>query len=75
VHVPAGTSLLEALNDAGLDLPSSCREGVCGTCEIAVLGGRPDHRDQVLSVSERAANRTMIACVSRSLGERIELDA
>jgi ferredoxin-NADP reductase len=74
LHVPAGMSLLDALQGAGIDVPSSCREGVCGTCEVAVVGGRPDHRDHVLSAGERASNRMMMACVSRACDGRIELD-
>jgi ferredoxin len=45
---------------------SSCREGTCGTCETAVLGGRVEHRDSLLTERERAANDTMFPCVSRA---------
>ena len=54
VPVPAGKTILEALLDAGLDVPYSCMEGVCATCETKVLEGIPDHRDLVLTDAEHA---------------------
>ncbi|MGN5476505.1 PDR/VanB family oxidoreductase [Cupriavidus basilensis] len=74
VKVPSGKSLLDALLEAGLDVEHSCREGVCGSCETAVLEGCPDHRDSVLSNSERASNKTMMVCVSGCKGSRLVLD-
>jgi ferredoxin-NADP reductase len=74
IVVTPKTSLLEALKAAGCDVPSSCEEGICGSCETRVLGGEPDHRDSVLSKSERAANKTMMVCVSGCKSERLVLD-
>jgi ferredoxin-NADP reductase len=64
LDVPAGVSLLDALLEAGVQRDFSCREGVCGACETRVLAGEIDHRDSILSRSERAANKTMMVCVS-----------
>ncbi|MEJ8278104.1 PDR/VanB family oxidoreductase [Pseudonocardia spirodelae] len=74
LEVPAGCSVLEALEGAGLTMLSSCREGTCGTCETGVLGGEPDHRDSLLSDDERAAGDVMMVCVSRSRSPRLVLD-
>ena len=74
VDVPSGKTILEALLDAGLDVPHSCMEGVCGTCEAAVLEGLPDHRDLVLNDAEHAANKTMMICCSGSKTDRLVLD-
>jgi ferredoxin len=74
VLVPAGKSLLDALLDAGLDVEHSCREGVCGSCETNVLEGEPEHRDGVLTKSERASNKMMMVCVSGCKGKRLVLD-
>lgn len=64
LQVPAGSSLLDALLDAGLTHTHSCREGVCGACETKVLAGEVDHQDSILTKAERAGNKTMMVCVS-----------
>jgi ferredoxin-NADP reductase len=74
LKVAADQSILEAVEDAGVPVDSSCREGTCGTCETRVLAGRPDHRDALLSEDEREAGDTMFICVSRTLSERLVLD-
>ncbi|MEU4559467.1 PDR/VanB family oxidoreductase [Actinoplanes sp. NPDC023936] len=72
--VPTDSSVLDVLTAAGADVLSSCRQGVCGTCEITVLAGEPDHRDSVLDDTERAAGTRMFACVSRSRSDRLVVD-
>lgn len=74
VAVPAGVSVLAALEAAGLSVLSSCQEGTCGTCETGVLDGVPDHRDSVLTKAEQAAGDVMMICVSRSRTPRLVLD-
>ena len=74
LSVPAGRSVLECVEEAGIDVLSSCREGTCGTCETGVLGGVPDHRDSLLTPDERAAADVMFVCVSRCRGDRLVLD-
>jgi ferredoxin-NADP reductase len=74
VTVTPDVTVLEALNRIGVDVLSSCRRGVCGTCEIPVLAGRPDHRDALLDDDERDADDCMYVCVSRSLEQRLVLD-
>jgi ferredoxin len=74
IEVGADESILEALERVGLCPTFSCREGACGTCETAVVSGRPDHRDGVLSEEEKAEGNTMMICVSRSLDPVLELD-
>lgn len=74
VTVDRGCSILEMLESAGIGVPSSCLEGVCGTCETAVIDGAPEHRDSILTPDERESSETMMICVSRSLGDRLVLD-
>jgi ferredoxin-NADP reductase len=72
--VPEARSILETLEEAGITVLSSCREGTCGTCETGVVEGVPDHRDSVLDAAERAAGDVMMICVSRSRTPRLVLD-
>jgi ferredoxin-NADP reductase len=74
LRIGPGRSILQAVEDAGVDVLSSCREGTCGTCETGVLDGRPDHRDSLLTEQEREACDTMFICVSRSRDSRLVLD-
>lgn len=75
IAIPQGSTILEALANAGVMVPNSCRQGVCGTCETRVIAGLPDHRDSVLTAEERASNASMMICCSGSLTERLVLDA
>ena len=74
LEVPADTSILQAVRDAGLDVTPPCADGLCGTCETRVLEGRPDHRDALLTAEERAFGDTMLICVSRARTPRLVLD-
>ncbi|MEV5981615.1 PDR/VanB family oxidoreductase [Streptomyces sp. NPDC052114] len=74
LSVGADTSVLEAAEAAGLAVNSSCRDGICGSCETRVLDGTPDHRDFLLSEAEHAANASMMICVSRRAAGRLVLD-
>lgn len=69
-----GRSILQTLEDNGIELPCSCREGLCRTCETPLLSGKADHRDFVLSDEERQANTSIILCVSRALDDELVLD-
>ena len=73
VEVPADRTLLQALQAVGVDVPCDCGEGLCGTCEVAVIEGEVDHRDKVLTKAERATNQRILACCSRAAGQRIVL--
>jgi ferredoxin-NADP reductase len=75
IEVPAKLSILDALERAGEDVPSSCREGTCATCETPVLEGEIDHRDSILTPDERESGTTMMICVSRACTDRLVLDA
>ncbi|GAA4282632.1 PDR/VanB family oxidoreductase [Brevibacterium daeguense] len=72
--VPADKTVIDTLEEAGVDVSYSCREGTCGTCETEVLEGEVDHRDSILDDDEKAANDCMFICVSRCKGKRLVLD-
>lgn len=74
LNIAADQTLLEAIEDAGIDAPSLCRGGACGVCRTTVLDGEVEHFDHVLTPTERAANHTMMPCVSRARAAHLVLD-
>lgn len=73
-EIPEAKSILEVLEENGIDHPFSCREGLCGTCLTNVISGEPDHRDYVLTDEERASGKLMTICCSRSKSPQLVLD-
>jgi ferredoxin len=74
VTVPEDRTILDVLDARGVVAPSSCREGMCGTCETGVVSGEVDHRDVILSPEERSENESMMICVSRCTSGRLVLE-
>ncbi|MBR8235432.1 PDR/VanB family oxidoreductase [Burkholderia sp. AU42008] len=74
VRVAPGTSIVDALAKIGVEVDTSCGEGVCGTCMVPVIDGEPDHRDHCLSKAERASNTVICCCVSRARSAVLVLD-
>jgi len=72
LEVPTTKTILEVLRDHGLDVPSSCETGTCGTCRTKMLSGEADHRDLVLADHER--KDTIMICVSRARDGEITID-
>lgn len=75
LEVAADTSILQAIERSNAaHVECLCREGVCGTCEIRILEGEAEHLDQYLSSEEKAAQQSLMICVSRARGARLVLD-
>lgn len=72
--IPADATILEVLELEGVSVPSSCQQGVCGTCETKVLSGEIDHRDMVLTAYEKSSGQSMMICCSRAKGATLTLD-
>ena len=74
IAVAPGQTILAALQAAGHEPLYSCGQGICGTCQVRVLAGQPDHRDLVQSDDEKAANTHIMVCCSGALSPELELD-
>lgn len=72
--VNAGETILDVLRANGVDLPSSCEQGACGTCMVEVLEGEPFHQDVYLNNEEKQAGKKIMTCVSRAQGKHLVLD-
>lgn len=74
IWVDADQTPARALDAAGVLLPTSCEQGICGTCLTRVIEGIPDHRDQYLTPEEQAANDQFLPCCSRAKTARLVID-
>ena len=74
IDVAPDMTVVAALAQAGVEVPTSCEQGVCGTCLTRVLSGEPDHRDVYLLDEEKAANDQFLPCCSRSKSPMLVLD-
>jgi vanillate O-demethylase ferredoxin subunit len=72
--VKPGETILDAVEAAGVQVPQSCLEGICGSCETRVIEGVPDHRDMILSERDKQAGQTMMICCSGAKSQRLVLD-
>ena len=74
IQIPADQSVAEALEAAGVLIPLSCEQGICGTCLTGVLAGEPEHRDLYLNEEEQARNDQFTPCCSRAKSPLLVLD-
>lgn len=74
INIGKGQSILDAISDAGIQIDSDCRAGMCGRCAVQVLEGKVQHKDNVLSENDRNEKKLMCTCVSRSDTEKLVLD-
>ena len=67
IVVPKNLSMLDALEQAGVEVMWDCKKGECGLCTVRVHhhAGRIDHRDVFLSESQKATDERICLCVSR----------
>lgn len=71
VEVPAGVTILDALRAQGVEVPSSCESGTCGSCRTTLLAGEPEHRDFILDDDEKGE---IMICISRAKSGELLLD-
>ncbi len=67
-------TVVTALAKQGIEIPTSCGQGVCGTCLTRVIDGEPDHRDIYQTEAERARNDQFTPCCSRAKSAMLVLD-
>ena len=77
LEVPAERSLLDVLNEAGVETLYDCQRGECGLCAVDIVSasGSIDHRDVFFSAREKRSNQRLCACVSRVHGGGVVLDS
>jgi len=73
-RVESGQTVVQALQAEGIEILTSCEQGVCGTCITRVLEGECDHRDMYFTDEEKARNDQFTPCCSRAKSEVLVLD-
>ena len=74
INIAADQSILQALQDANIPAASACGTGQCGTCAVKLISGMAEHRDQVLSDSQKQEEGLFCPCVSRAADTHLTLD-
>lgn len=73
-RVGVNDTIVSVLAQAGVEISTSCEQGICGACITRVLEGEVEHRDQVLSDRERDDEGWFTPCCSRGASKRLVLD-
>ena len=73
-RIASDQTVVAALARHGIDIPTSCGQGVCGTCLTRVIEGDPDHRDSYQTDAERVRNDQFTPCCSRAKSPVLILD-
>lgn len=74
IHVAQDQTAVQALEAAGVHVPMSCEQGICGTCLVNVVEGEVDHRDMYLTEEEQAAQDQFTPCCSRAKSKMLVID-
>ena len=72
ISVTRAESLIDALARSGIDIPTSCQSGLCGTCKTRYISGDVEHGDCILSDAEHQEYLT--PCISHIKSGTLVLD-
>jgi ferredoxin len=72
ISVTRAESIIDALSRMGIEVPTSCQSGLCGTCKTRYISGDVEHGDCILSDAEHQEYLT--PCVSHIKSGTLVLD-
>ena len=72
ISLTRAESIIDALARSGIDLPTSCQSGLCGTCKTRYISGDVEHGDCILSDDEH--QEFLTPCISHIKSGTLVLD-
>jgi ferredoxin len=72
ISVTKDESIIDALARLGIEIPTSCQSGLCGTCKTRYISGDVEHGDCILSDDEHQEYLT--PCISHIRSGTLVLD-
>ena len=72
ISLTRAESIIDALARMGIEVPTSCQSGLCGTCKTRYISGDVEHGDCILSEAEHEEYLT--PCVSHIKSGTLVLD-
>jgi ferredoxin len=67
IEVPDATSILETAEEQGMELPYSCRQGICSTCTVKMLEGEVDQSEGSYLSEAQIAQGYVLICIAHPL--------
>ena len=64
VEVPEDRYILETAEEQGMELPYSCRQGVCSTCTVKMIEGTVDQSEGTYLSEEQIAQGYVLICIA-----------
>ena len=70
----AGKSILDALDQSGMDVPFSCKGGVCCTCKAKIIEGSASMNINYALTDEEVANGYILTCQAHPTSDVLKID-